>query len=134
QIEHRPLFEDALKNKAAVEKARIPVEKVKAAVLLISGKEDRVWPSESMAEAIVASFRKHQHPFTYRHLCYEEAGHSFGLPSAPCQENSKAVFKMGGTSAGNAAAAAESWQALLDFLETELRNAPSAFDKHSLKK
>src|SRR5262245_50817328 len=37
QIEHRQLFEDGLMNKAAVGKARIPVEKVKGAVLLISG-------------------------------------------------------------------------------------------------
>src|SRR5262249_29685551 len=50
QIEQRPLFEDGLKNKAAVEKARIPVEKVNGAVLLISGKDDRVWPSEAMSE------------------------------------------------------------------------------------
>jgi hypothetical protein len=30
---------------------------------------------------------------------------------------------MGGTPAGNAAAAANSWKAMLDFLETELRSA-----------
>jgi len=125
QIEHRPLFVDALKNKAAVEKARIPVENIKGAVLLISGKDDRAWPSESMAEAIMTSLRKHRHPFTYRHLSYEKAGHSFGLPSVPRKENSNDVFKMGGTPAGNATAATESWRALLDFLEKELRNGPT---------
>ncbi len=49
QIEHRPLFEDALKNKRTVEKATIPVENIKRAVLLILGKEDGVWPSTTMA-------------------------------------------------------------------------------------
>ncbi len=129
QIEHRPIFEDALKNKATVEKARIPVERIKGAVLLISGKDDRVWPSDAMSEMIMTRLRKHRHPFTYRHLSYEKAGHSFGLPSATRKENSNEVFKMGGTPAGNAAAAMQSWRALLDFLEKELRNGPGASPK-----
>jgi dienelactone hydrolase len=124
QIEHRPLFEDALKNKQAVEKARIPVEKIKGAVLLISGEDDGVWPSSLMAEMIVVELRCHRHPFTYRHLSYKDAGHSFGLPFSPREDRPIEVFKMGGKPAGNAAAAAESWQALLNFLEAELRPGP----------
>ena len=124
QIEHRPLFEDGLKNKTGVEKARIPVEKIKGAVLLISGKDDRVWPSDVMAEMIITTLREQRHPFTHRHLSYDDAGHSFGLPSVSREENSKGVLKMGGSAAGNAAAAMESWRALLDFLEAELQRPP----------
>ena len=122
QIEHRPLFEDALRNNSAVERATIRTENIHGAILLISGKDDRVWPSEAMCEMIIKTLREHRHPFAYRHLAYEKAGHSFGLPSSPRKENSNEVFKMGGTSDGNAAAATESWRALLDFLGTELRN------------
>jgi len=122
QIEHRPLFEDALKNRRAVEKATIPVEKIRAAVLLISGKDDRVWPSAPMAESIVARLREHRHPFAYRHLSYDNAGHSFGLPNQPRTNAATGTFKMGGTPAGNAAAAVSSWKATLEFLEIELRN------------
>jgi dienelactone hydrolase len=122
QIEHRPLFEEALKNQRAAENATIQVEKIHGAVLLISGKDDRVWPSEPMAERIVARLREHRHPFTYRHLSYDNAGHSFGLPNQPRTNDATGTFKMGGTPAGNAAAAASSWKAMLEFLETELRN------------
>ena len=122
QIEHRPLFEDALKNKRAVEDATIQVERIRAAVLLISGKDDRVWPSAPMAEKIVARLRENRHAFAYRYLSYENAGHSFGLPNQPRTNNATGTFKMGGTPAGNATAAASSWKAMLEFLETELRN------------
>jgi dienelactone hydrolase len=122
QIEHRPLFEDALKNKRAVENATIRVEKIHGAVLLISGKDDRAWPSAPMAERIVARLREHRHPFAYRHLSYDNAGHSFGLPNQPRTNDATGTFKMGGTPAGNAAAAAGSWKAMLEFLETELRS------------
>jgi dienelactone hydrolase len=122
QIEHRPLFEDALKNPRAVENATIHVENIHGAVLLISGKDDRVWPSAPMAERIVARLREHRHPFACRHLSYDDAGHSFGLPNQPRTNEASGTFKMGGTPAGNAAAAASSWKAMLEFLETELRN------------
>jgi len=122
QIEHRPLFEDALKNTSAVERATIPVEKIRAAVLLISGKDDRVWPSAPMADRIVARLREHRHPFAYRHLAYDNAGHSFGLPNQPRTNDATGTFKMGGTPAGNAAAAVGSWKTTLEFLETELRS------------
>jgi dienelactone hydrolase len=122
QVEHRPLFEDALKNKAAVEKATLHVERAHSAVLLISGKDDRVWPSAPMAEGIMARLREHQHPFAYRHLSYDNAGHSFGLPNQPRTNDATGTFKMGGTPAGNTVAAASSWKAMLDFLEAELRS------------
>jgi len=120
QIEHRPLFEDGLKNKQAVELATIPVEKIRGALLLISGKDDRVWPSAPMAEMIVGRLRDRQHTFTFQHVCYENAGHSFGLPGVTPSDNRKASFKMGGTAAGNAEAAVRSWQTTLEFLQLEL--------------
>jgi dienelactone hydrolase len=122
QIEHRPLFEDALKNKRAVDNATIHVESIRGAVLLISGKDDRVWPSAPMGDSIMVRLREHRHASTYRHLSYENAGHSFGLPNQPRTNDATGTFKMGGTPSGNAAAAADSWKATLEFLATELRN------------
>jgi uncharacterized protein len=124
QIEHRPLFEEALKNKRAVERAAIPVENLHSAVLLISGKDDRVWPSAPMAEQILARLRDHKFPFTCRHISYDNAGHSFGLPGRPRTNDSAGTFKMGGTPTGNAEAAAQSWRAILQFLNTELPSHP----------
>jgi len=120
QIEHRPLFEHGLKNKRAVELATIPVEKIRGALLLISGKDDRVWPSTPMAEMIIARLRERPHALTVRHITYENAGHSFGLPGVTQSDNSKTILKMGGTVAGNAEAAVQSWQTTLEFLQLEL--------------
>ncbi|MCI0541454.1 MAG: alpha/beta fold hydrolase [Verrucomicrobiales bacterium] len=122
QIEHRPLFEDALKDRPAVQRATIPVENIRGAILLMSGKDDRVWPSAPMAERIVARLREHGHPFAYRHLSYDNAGHSFGLPNQPRTNDATGTYKMGGTAAGNAGAATSSWKAMLEFLETALRS------------
>jgi dienelactone hydrolase len=125
QIEHRPLFEDALKNRRAVEAATIPVEKIRGAVLLISGKDDRVWPAGAMAEMIITTLRNHRHRWRYEHLSYDSAGHSFGLPNQPRTNDAKGTLAMGGTSAGNATAAVASWQSTLDFLEQQLQGCPA---------
>ena len=74
-----------------------------------------------MAESIVARLREHRHPSTYRHLAYDNAGHSLGLPNQLRTNDATGTFKMGGTTAGNAAAATNSWKTMLEFLETELR-------------
>lgn len=121
QIEHRPLFEDALKNKQVVELATIHVEKIRGALLLISGKDDRVWPSAPMAEMIVARLRERQPALTVQHFSYQNAGHSFGLPGLVQPDNGKGILKMGGTAAGNARAAVQSWQTTLEFLQHALR-------------
>jgi dienelactone hydrolase len=121
QIEHKPLFEDALKDKAAVERATIRVENIRGPILLVSGKDDRVWPSALMAERIVARLRECGHEFPYSHLSYENAGHSFGLPGQPGTNDATGTFKMGGTAAGNAAAAISSWKAIVEFFHRELR-------------
>ena len=58
---------------------------------------------------------------TPRHLAYDKAGHSFGLPNQLRTNDVTGTFKMGGTAAGNDDAATNSWKAMLEFLETELR-------------
>ena len=124
EIDDRKLFERSLKNQSAVKRAAIPVEKSQAAILLISGKEDRVWPSAAMAEMLVERLDRYKHPLPYRHLAYEDAGHSFGLPNLPQPPRPRNEFRPGETRMGNAAAALESWKATLTFLESELPISP----------
>jgi hypothetical protein len=73
-----------------------------------------------MAEQVVARLRDRKSPFTCRHISYDNAGHSFGLPGRPRTNDTTGAFKMGGTPAGNAKAAVQSWQAILQFLDAEL--------------
>ncbi|MEW6732091.1 MAG: acyl-CoA thioester hydrolase/BAAT C-terminal domain-containing protein [Acidobacteriota bacterium] len=116
-----PIYLEGLKDKAAVEKATIAVEKINGPVLLLSGKDDQLWPSTLMAEMIIARLRQYQHRFRYQHLCYENAGHVIGRWYAPTMRlASGGKLVLGGTPEGNAQAQANSWPKVLQFLTESL--------------
>jgi len=73
-FEFLSLYKASLKDQEAVKKAAIKVEKTNGPILLISGDDDRVWPSKEMSEKIVERIKTNEFPFEYRHLCYECAG------------------------------------------------------------
>lgn len=54
--------------------AVIRVEKMSAAVLLLSGKYDSVWPSTELSNRVVERLNRFHYPHTYRHNIYP-AGH-----------------------------------------------------------
>ena len=123
-LELTPMFLKSLENRSAVEAAGIPVERISGPVLLISGEDDRLWPSPVLGEIAAARLAAHKRPVT--HLRYPGAGHmiaSIGLPATantilhPLRGRAMAL---GGTPAGNAAAAADSWPRVLHFLSTSL--------------
>lgn len=89
------LYQEAI---AGPEAARgiIKIEQAKAAILLVSGKNDDLWPSRQMAETIVKRLQQQQYPYTVEHLSYD-AGHNV-------------ISK-----------ARESWLAILKFLDTYFR-------------
>ena len=59
--------------------ARIPIERFKGAVMLISGADDQLWPSNVYADRIMATLRSD--PARHIHLNYPGAGH--GVSSFP---------------------------------------------------
>jgi dienelactone hydrolase len=62
--------------------ARIPIERLKGAVMLISGAEDQLWPSNVYADRIMAALRSD--PARHIHLNYPGAGHGvFSFPFLP---------------------------------------------------
>jgi len=89
--------------------SEIPVEKIHGAVLLISGKDDGVWQSISMGNAIVSRLEHNHFAFPYKHLVYEHAGHALARPYTittninslrhPLTGN---LMHMGGTAEGTA--------------------------------
>ncbi len=101
--------------------ARIPIERFKGPVMLMSGGDDQLWPSTVFADQIMASL---QHdPARHVHLNYPDAGHLvFGVPSAPAaieQKNATGgVLDLGGTPAGDAAAHASDWPAAIRFIQS----------------
>lgn len=118
-----PVWRLFLKDHEAVKEAAIPVEKINGPVLLISGKDDRTWPSTEMAEEVVKRLRESKHPHTVRHLPYDDTGHLIGFPNLPQGDGRfyhptrKAWRETGGTPQGNAFASWDSWKKLLEFLD-----------------
>lgn len=106
----------------------IPVEKTRGPILLISGKDDQLWPAPTYAELTIERLKKHNHPYPVEHLCYEQTGHfacfPYGLPSLPpmiAMTSGPVLIGFGGETASQAHAQADSWQKILAFLATNLR-------------
>jgi dienelactone hydrolase len=120
-------YKPALDEKAAVKAARIPVERIGAAMLVISSLADRMWPSSVQAEEVCAVMRRNYG--SCEHLRYEEASHlifepwfpvTYGVqPARPGRWDKASI---GGTAEGSAMAAADSWPKILDFFAHYLGN------------
>lgn len=110
----RDNFTNYLKNDSLERLATIQVEKINGPVLLISGKEDLIWPSTMMADKIVKRLEAMRFRFKFRHISYDSAGHTiarFGYMPATQSTNN------GGTAKGNAYAQYYAWQELIAFLK-----------------
>lgn len=55
--------------------AQIPVERMRADVLFISGTADELWPSSEMSDRMMSRLQQHQYKFHSQHLKIEGAGH-----------------------------------------------------------
>jgi len=107
--------------------APIQVENIHGAILLISGRDDGVWPSSRMSEEIVARLQRNHFAFPYKHLTYDHAGHGIGRPFTSTMEINATrhpltgrIIRLGGTPEGTARARADSWSQMLDFLKANL--------------
>ena len=118
-----PIFESSLRDRAAVERAMIPVERIRGPVLMISGTDDGMWPSTAMSELAARRLAAHGHPHPVEHLVYEGAGHAIFPPFAPTTRRHsmhailKSDFTFGGSAAADARACIDSWPQVLAFLE-----------------
>ncbi len=123
-LELTPMFLRSLEDRAAVAAAAIPVERIRGPVLLVSGEDDRLWPSPLLAELAVARLAAHGRTST--HLRYASAGHMIGPVGLPATANTiihplrGRALALGGSPAGNAAAASDSWPRVLQFLRASL--------------
>jgi dienelactone hydrolase len=126
-----PSFEAALNDVRAVQKAAIPVDRIRGPVLLISGTDDQLWPSTLMAKMVCDRLKSNSHPFAFKHLKYESAGHAISLPDLPLvcyptrirHETTGITYALGGTPEANASAAKEAWKAVVDFLAEHVKES-----------
>lgn len=105
----------------ALATAEIPVERIAGPVLLLSGADDRLWPSPEMADATLRRLETRGHPFAHEHLSFPGAGHFFsgppyGGPFPTVLRSGWGMADFGGTPEGNAAAAAAAWPRVLETL------------------
>jgi dienelactone hydrolase len=116
---------EGMKDKEAMDAATIEVEEIKGPVLLVSGKEDKVWPSSELSRIALARLEKSDHHFPCEHLDYDGAGHVVVLPYQPTTVGYTRVFSgmaldFGGNPEANARASADSWEKMLRFLADAL--------------
>ncbi|MFZ3218056.1 MAG: acyl-CoA thioester hydrolase/BAAT C-terminal domain-containing protein [Candidatus Acidiferrales bacterium] len=123
----RALFRAGLKNRAAIERAAIPVEKIRGPILLISSGDDHLWPAAEMSEAILARLQRHGRAGTAEHLHFPQAGHMLRYPHLPTTARHSrnkhlrnARFSFGGAPAADAEAQAQAWRRAIAFLQANL--------------
>ena len=110
------------------QRAAIHVEHIHGAVLLISGRSDRVWPSSEMSNAVMARLERNHFSYPHQHLAYSDAGHGISRPYFSTMDIDHVVhpltgrvISLGGTPAGTAKAREDSWRHMLVFLDENLR-------------
>ncbi len=123
-----PSFEYSLEQQRdRIEEASIPVERSRAAFLLIGNPGDGVWPSLMLSRITIDRLKSHNYDNDYQLLSYEQGVHilipfpfypttmrQFWLPTVKIWEG------LGGTAEGAAKAAGDSWPKVLEFLHREL--------------
>jgi hypothetical protein len=70
-----PMCEAGLADATAVHRAAIAIEHATGPVLLVSGGDDRVWPTGRMCEQLVERMAGHQRAQDVTHLHFPSAGH-----------------------------------------------------------
>jgi len=124
----RAMFDNVMADADKRLETAIPVEKINGPILLISGKEDALWPSADLAERVVKRLGDQKFKHAVTHLAYEGAGHLvfMGDPStagAQAQANAPANPMLGGTGAANANAWADNWPKTIAFFDKALKGA-----------
>jgi dienelactone hydrolase len=125
-IAFRPLRPNPNQEGMAM-RAVIEVEHAQGPILLISGKDDRVWDSSEMSDAIVARLKRSQFAYHVEELKYAHAGHGAGRPEiVPAWQGrttnptSGREVEIGGTPQGNAESTLDAIPKVLDFLQQSL--------------
>jgi dienelactone hydrolase len=100
-----------------LEKAAIPVEKIRAPILLISGTDDQTWPAGEFCAAMIARLKKAGFAYEVKHVINENGGHQSFLPYL-ITANRGGIS--GGSPQGDARGGFRSWAETMAFLHRHL--------------
>jgi dienelactone hydrolase len=130
----RAVYAEGLVHLAAHQDAIIPIERASAAVLLICGEADSLWPSCPMARQVVERARTRGHHPAVSLLNYRDAGHAvFGQPVDVGSAGYKRLSRTGGSPEGNNRARSDGWPKMLRFLDEKLKNQPNNSSSRLMK-
>ena len=120
----RDMFVAGLKEADQHPETEIPVEKIGGPVLLISGGDDHLWPSQQMAQRIVIRLKAKGFRHEVAHLTYDGAGHLVFV-GAPDGAMARAMGQpspmLGGSAEADSKAWADDWPKVLAFYGKALR-------------
>lgn len=114
-----------LRNAAYREATSIRMEDICGSVLMVSGMDDRVWPSQELADFAVRRCNATNFRHSIEHVAYEGLGHLMGWPYWPTLASRKhpvsgEIQEFGGQPELAARARLDSWNLALQFLEKRL--------------
>lgn len=121
-----PAYRDHLKDADALERATIPVERIRGPVLLVSGTDDQMWPSSVLADIAMHRLEARNFVYPFQHLRYEGAGHTIKVPYGPLTVRvsglgvegfSGELYSQGGTAKADAEAGVDAWRRQLRFMQ-----------------
>jgi dienelactone hydrolase len=116
-VSQTPLFLQNLKDFGDPTSVEIPVEKIRAPIMTLAGRNDQIWPSSMMADRIGERLRRANHEYSDKSIAYDDVGHPIPYAYLPSGgERTSARFAVGGTAEGTAKAQADAWPAILQFL------------------
>jgi dienelactone hydrolase len=116
-----PVFTRSLAqtDPARVAQAVIPVERIKAPILLVSGTDDRTWPSTKFSDEIVAKLKQVGFPYEVTHVVNDKGGHPSFLPWLMTANRGSGSID-GGTPQANVQGGYRSWTETIAFLHRHL--------------
>ena len=100
---------------AALDPATIHVENIKGPILLLTGREDNLWPSTAFADMVTARLKANAFAYPFEHVAYPDAGH---LISNIRKED---VSRRGGSEQGNRDAQVDAQRRMIEFLDRSLK-------------
>ncbi len=116
------IFLNKMQNIEEFEKAFIHVDKIQCPILLISGKDDRMWPSWIYGDLIIQRLNKANSSIFREHLCYDNVGHMITNPYDPVMTEAfkhpvtGLLYELGGSPEAQSFACKDSWVKMLAFL------------------
>lgn len=118
------LFLARQKSQQGVSSAVIPVENIACPLLVISGGQDKIWPSSFYAKEIRNRLIEKKSDIQREFLNYQNAGHGIIFPFEGSIYHPVGKFwcTLGGTSNGNKQACEDAWKATLEFLSEMEKN------------